>query len=140
MVLGTIEVTRSLTTAKLDDDLAKIARVRKLAETRKFAHFDHENPENRPLFGYLVAFDSNVTENTLRKKVEAIPPEQRPHAVLVLNQAMYAWMDTAYRLEEDSLFKFLAYVRHTLEAQPLGSVDLYGYIPPMAQSLPPREP
>lgn len=138
MVLGTIEVTRSLTTSKLEKDLKKIARVRELAKNRRFAHFDHERPDSRTLFGFLVAFESNVAEDKLHSTIEAIDPELRPHGVLVLNQGLHTWLDKSYKLKDDSLFKFLALLRKLLEQQPLGSADLFAYIPPMAELFPPK--
>lgn len=140
MVLSVIEVTRTLTTAKLDEDLEKVSRVRDLAKKKKYANFDHENPDGRPLFGFLVAFASDVAEETLVKKVLAIDPGNRPLAVLVMGTGLYTFTkDKTFTITEDPLFKFLAVLRSKTEGLPLGSVDLFAYLPPMASLLAPFE-
>lgn len=133
MVLATIEVTRKLTMSKLHDDCDKIGRVREMSERKRFSHFDHENPEGRELYGFLVAFESDIEEKTLIDTIQKLAPNRRPVAVLIVNKALYTWFgEKQFILPDASLFKFLALVRRLVEGLPLGSTDLYTYLPPMA--------
>lgn len=137
MVLSVIEVTRTLTTAKLAEDLDKISRVRELAKKKQFSNFDHEDPTHRPLWGFIVAFSSNIAEQTLVKTVQGIDPKNRPLAVLIMGAALYMFIKTdTYVIREDALFKFLATVRLKAEGLPLGSTNLFAYLPAGAKRIP----
>jgi hypothetical protein len=141
MVLGVIEVTRSLTLAKLRDDSEKIGRVIDLARKQSFGSFvGATTAEHRGVPGFIVAFESDVAEETLVSTLEGMPAARRPIAVLVANKALYVFFkDRSFKLAEAPLFKFLALMRRLIERLPLGSTDLYGYLPAMAQYCDPTD-
>ncbi len=140
MVLGVIEVTRHLDSAKLATDLEKLQRVRALADPGKKSYRDPSLTATRPLRprAYIVGLSGSISFDQVYSKVSAVPDPLRPNAILLLDEVLYIRKPFTlefYKIEEDVLFQFIAMLRYQIERFPIGSADLGAYLPGVAQLL-----
>ncbi len=151
MVLAHIEVTRSLTNEKLKDDLAKIARTRKLADTKAYrGSLPWDEPtsfserrsaaETFPPRGYIVGFRSTFDDSTLQSEVEAIGGRYRPNLIFSFDHGEKSQAPTPslfcrniptsrfHKTEDSPLLKFLTALRQHLDTFPRLEIDLNAYL------------
>lgn len=134
MVLGTIEITRSLTLDKLREDIAKIARVRELATPgkKRYAWVDDESARQLRPRGYIVGIKSSVTLDHIRTELDPIHDDLRPNGFLLLDKALYIrkpYTLDFYEVKENQLYQFIAIMRSHVESFPLGRTELRSYLP-----------
>jgi hypothetical protein len=135
MVLGVIEVTRLLDTAKLVADLQKIQRVRALAHHKKKRYVGPVPMSLRPR-AYLVGIDSDLELKSIVEQLKKIDDDLRPNAILLLNKALYvrrAYSLDFMKVEKDILFQFIALLRVQIGSFPVGQTDLSAYLSPVAE-------
>jgi hypothetical protein len=140
MVLGVIEVTRHLDSNKLATDLAKIQRVRALADPGKKSYRDSSLTAKRPLRprAYIVGLGGSISFEQIKSQISAIEDPLRPNAILLLDEVLYIRKPFTlgfFRIEEDVLFQFIAMLRYQIERFPIGSTDLGAYLPGVAELL-----
>ncbi len=140
MVLGVIEVTRKLDSAKLANDLKKIQRVRALADPGKKRYIDLHLTSKRPLRprASVVGLKSSISFDEIKKQISGIHDSLRPNAILLLDKALYIrkpfTMDF-FEVKDDLLFQFIAVLRFHIERFPLGNTNLGDYLPKVASFL-----
>jgi len=140
MVLGVIEVTRNLNSAKLATDLEKIRRVRELADPGKKRYRNAMLTAKRPLRprAYVVGLGGSISFEEVRDKVSAIDDPFRPNGILLLDKVLYIRKPFSldfFEVREDVLFQFIAMLRLHVERFPIGGTDLGAYLPGMASLL-----
>ncbi|MEN3942297.1 DUF6602 domain-containing protein [Prosthecobacter sp. SYSU 5D2] len=149
MVLGVIEFTRLLSARKLKEDIQKLVRVRKLADTGKKHYMrDEEGAGSLRPRAYIVAIDSEISSSELIKQVDKIDDNHRLNAILIIKKnELYVrkilsseWV----RFETHALFRFFAVLSSHMNSFPVGPADLAKYLPSledfMEPPLPPATP
>ncbi len=129
MVLGAIEVTRNLDADKLRADCTKLGRLKQLAEKRLYSG-NRAGPVWQPIT-FVVGFTSNLSEDALVEVVTSIDSPFRPDGIFLHGKAFY-WLahgSNLYKLEQDTLFHFIAILRRELDQRGGYGADLQAYLP-----------
>jgi hypothetical protein len=142
MVLGAVEVTRDLDKQKLKDDVNKLAKLKELAEKKRYLNCeftqDQEKREEEDIYyqrplACVVGLGGSLSKEAVQEVADECEPGRKPDIVFLLNKALYYIRDDGQVMSEvqsDHLYQFIAIVRHRLDLHHCDSVDLSAYLPP----------
>ncbi len=142
MVLGAVEVTRDLDKSKLEADARKLAKLKELAEKKKYSRFNFtEDPARRVIediyyqrpFTCVVGLGGCISREAVEKVVADCPAGRKPDAVFLLNDSLYYIQHDGKIfsvIQADCLYHFISLLRFRLDHHHCDSADLLAYLPP----------
>jgi hypothetical protein len=143
MVLGAVEVTRDLDKKKLTADVEKLAKLKELAENKRYLHYqftkdqtrrDHEDIFYQRPFTCVVGLGGSLSKAAVEEVAAGCASGRKPDLVFLLNSALYYIRDdgtVVSMIEKDHLYHFISILRYRLDLHHCDSADLSVYLPPI---------